>query len=301
MSSSRSTSPSGRSTATVTASSAYGGAPVPKKMNQVGGARRAIRGFFSPDRGAGRRRAGAACRGARAGGRRGDPRAHDLRPSLRGGASRWPSVRRRTPAGSARLSSHFSISRAPVEPSTGALLLVRNRLLGPGAHRGIDGRSWGDLGAPGVGAPLQERAFRTRSRRTGDPDVAHCRRCARFADAAAPAIGAHHRAIHVPWDSWGDLGAPGVAHRFRSTGSAPGAGGPSAATAASAGVVRALRTLGFRTAQSRAQHAHCAPRSRPTPAGCRAQDDRGPRPRMRTGPSVSQAGGAQLWVAFWPT
>ncbi|NEK60349.1 ubiquinol-cytochrome c reductase cytochrome b subunit [Geodermatophilus sabuli] len=27
---------------------AYGGAPVPKKMNQVGGARRAIRGFFSP-------------------------------------------------------------------------------------------------------------------------------------------------------------------------------------------------------------------------------------------------------------
>jgi ubiquinol-cytochrome c reductase cytochrome b subunit len=27
---------------------AYGGAPVPKKMNQIGGARRAIRGFFSP-------------------------------------------------------------------------------------------------------------------------------------------------------------------------------------------------------------------------------------------------------------
>jgi len=27
---------------------AYGGAPVPKKMNQVGGARRAIRGFFTP-------------------------------------------------------------------------------------------------------------------------------------------------------------------------------------------------------------------------------------------------------------
>ncbi len=27
---------------------AYGGAPVPKKMNQVGGARRAIRGFFKP-------------------------------------------------------------------------------------------------------------------------------------------------------------------------------------------------------------------------------------------------------------
>jgi ubiquinol-cytochrome c reductase cytochrome b subunit len=27
---------------------AYGGAPVPKRMNQVGGARRAIRGFFSP-------------------------------------------------------------------------------------------------------------------------------------------------------------------------------------------------------------------------------------------------------------
>jgi ubiquinol-cytochrome c reductase cytochrome b subunit len=27
---------------------AYGGAPVPKKMNQVGGARRAVRGFFSP-------------------------------------------------------------------------------------------------------------------------------------------------------------------------------------------------------------------------------------------------------------
>jgi ubiquinol-cytochrome c reductase cytochrome b subunit len=27
---------------------AYGGAPVPKKMNQVGGARRAIRGVFSP-------------------------------------------------------------------------------------------------------------------------------------------------------------------------------------------------------------------------------------------------------------
>jgi ubiquinol-cytochrome c reductase cytochrome b subunit len=27
---------------------AYGGAPVPKRMNQVGGARRAIRGFFRP-------------------------------------------------------------------------------------------------------------------------------------------------------------------------------------------------------------------------------------------------------------
>ena len=27
---------------------AYGGAPVPKKMNHVGGARRAIRGFFTP-------------------------------------------------------------------------------------------------------------------------------------------------------------------------------------------------------------------------------------------------------------
>ena len=27
---------------------AYGGAPVPKRMNQVGGARRAIRGFFKP-------------------------------------------------------------------------------------------------------------------------------------------------------------------------------------------------------------------------------------------------------------
>jgi ubiquinol-cytochrome c reductase cytochrome b subunit len=27
---------------------AYGGAPVPKKMNQIGGGRRAIRGFFSP-------------------------------------------------------------------------------------------------------------------------------------------------------------------------------------------------------------------------------------------------------------
>jgi ubiquinol-cytochrome c reductase cytochrome b subunit len=27
---------------------AYGGAPIPKKMNHVGGARRAIRGFFSP-------------------------------------------------------------------------------------------------------------------------------------------------------------------------------------------------------------------------------------------------------------
>src|SRR3712207_6831800 len=27
---------------------AYGGAPVPKRMNQIGGARRAIRGFFSP-------------------------------------------------------------------------------------------------------------------------------------------------------------------------------------------------------------------------------------------------------------
>ena len=27
---------------------AYGGAPVPKQMNQVGGARRAIRGFFKP-------------------------------------------------------------------------------------------------------------------------------------------------------------------------------------------------------------------------------------------------------------
>jgi ubiquinol-cytochrome c reductase cytochrome b subunit len=27
---------------------AYGGAPVPKSMNHIGGARRAIRGFFSP-------------------------------------------------------------------------------------------------------------------------------------------------------------------------------------------------------------------------------------------------------------
>jgi ubiquinol-cytochrome c reductase cytochrome b subunit len=27
---------------------AYGGAPVPKRMNHVGGARRAIRGFFKP-------------------------------------------------------------------------------------------------------------------------------------------------------------------------------------------------------------------------------------------------------------
>jgi ubiquinol-cytochrome c reductase cytochrome b subunit len=27
---------------------AYGGAPVPKRMNHVGGARRAIRGFFTP-------------------------------------------------------------------------------------------------------------------------------------------------------------------------------------------------------------------------------------------------------------
>jgi ubiquinol-cytochrome c reductase cytochrome b subunit len=27
---------------------AYGGAPVPKRMNHIGGARRAIRGFFTP-------------------------------------------------------------------------------------------------------------------------------------------------------------------------------------------------------------------------------------------------------------
>ena len=44
---------------------AYGGAPVPKRMNHVGGARRAIRGFFTPIEEPAAGRARAAGRGPR--------------------------------------------------------------------------------------------------------------------------------------------------------------------------------------------------------------------------------------------
>ena len=63
---------------------AYGGAPVPKKMNHVGGARRAIRGFFTPVEEPVAGRARAARGGPWSRRRRERPRAHVLRPSGRG-------------------------------------------------------------------------------------------------------------------------------------------------------------------------------------------------------------------------
>ena len=60
---------------------AYGGAPVPKRMNHIGGARRAIRGFFKPIEEPVAGRARAAARGPRPGRR---PRAsRELTPSGR--------------------------------------------------------------------------------------------------------------------------------------------------------------------------------------------------------------------------
>ena len=48
MSSSRCTSPSARSTSTATATLAYGGAPVPKRMNRITSAGRKAKGFLWP-------------------------------------------------------------------------------------------------------------------------------------------------------------------------------------------------------------------------------------------------------------
>ena len=111
-SSSRCTSRWVRSTSTGTARLAYGGAPVPKRMNHVGGARRAIRGFFSPieepaqveleQQAEGRGLAAGESRELTTSGRP----AEGGRPADGG-----PSVGRRTPAGAARLTGPARAAR----------------------------------------------------------------------------------------------------------------------------------------------------------------------------------------------
>ena len=140
---------------------AYGGAPVPKKMNQVGGARRAIRASSSPSRS--RRRSSSSSRprvaawppvsppsGELDAARAVPPRAA-ARPTVAGRRSRATDL------------AHASHSRAPVD-STGALLHV--------GRRRRPTRAPLDVGRPPLG-PCS-----TRGHAESDPTSAPLRRAA---------------------------------------------------------------------------------------------------------------------------
>ena len=140
---------------------AYGGAPVPKKMNHVGGARRAIRGFFKPieepaDVELEQQAEAPRHRRERAHQRR----AHALGSSLRGRAP----VRRRPAAGAARLTSRTS-----------------HHQKGPGGlHRGPS--AWREPALQGC---------------HGVVSSGHGRWCAQASGADSCPLGAH-RSAHVP-------------------------------------------------------------------------------------------------------